>query len=449
MTNSLEDVAVMAVESAGRTGASRAECIIAESASVATTVRLGEVEDFVRSNSRVCSLWVERHGRWASAYTSDFTRDGLSELAGWAVELTAISEDPADAELSEPGSSIDDGSVLKLYYSETLAGSEREGVQRATAVECAALVSDPRITGSRGATYAAGEGSRILANSLGLLRSYQFSTCSLGITVLAEDGESRERDGWHSLARRPTALETSESIGAIAAAHALRRLNPRRAPSGRFPVLFDTNAARGILDYLTQCVNGIAIVRGTSYLAGKLGQRVASPLLTVINDATIPEILGSYPFDDEGIPGQRTVVIRDGILENYLLNSYAARRLSLTSTASAARGTGGKAFITQGNFYALPGPQVESELIRKAGTGLYVTELLGHGFNAQSGDLSCGAAGFWIDAGEVQFPVAKMTIASNLNDMLMNIQGMACELDFRAPTVSPAILTSEMMIFGG
>jgi PmbA protein len=213
-------------------------------------------------------------------------------------------------------------------------------------------------------------------------------------------------------------------------------------------VVFDANTSRAILNYFGECVNGLAVVRGTTFLSGKLGERVASSRLSVVNDPTFPELLGTYPFDDEGTSGRRTIIVHEGILQNYLLNSYAARRLGMPSTGSAGRGLGGKAFVIQANFHAIPGSHTETSLVRDAKTGLYITELLGHGLNAQTGDFSIGAAGFYIEHGEIVYPVSGFAIAGNFGVLLRNIDGVGNELKPNGPTASPPLLVSGLTVSG-
>jgi len=265
---------------------------------------------------------------------------------------------------------------------------------------------------------------------------------------VAKQNGSMERDYWSSSARKASGLESPEEVGRRAAERALRRLNPRKVPTQKVPVIFEPRTARNLLGDRFDAVNGGAIYRHASFLAGKLGEKIASEALTVIDDATMPGLFGSSPFDDEGIASRRTVVIERGVLKSYLLNTYTARKLGLKTTANASRGLAGSAGVGPGNFYIEAGSRSEKDLIAGVRQGLYVTELIGASANTVTGDYSSGAAGLWIENGELAYPVSEITIAGNLKQMLMNLEQVASNLEFRSSIASPAVLIGEMTISG-
>jgi PmbA protein len=257
-----------------------------------------------------------------------------------------------------------------------------------------------------------------------------------------------ERDYWVTAARTPDKLEPPEYVGRRAAERVLRRLGARKLPTQKAPVIFESRAARSLLDHIFDAVNGGAIYRKSSFLAGKLGRKIASDRVTLVDDATMPGLFGTSPCDDEGVPSRRTVVIEQGVLNSYLLNTYSARRLDLKTTGNAARGLTGPPSVGHGNLYLEPGPRSPQQIMREVGRGLLVTELIGFGVNTVTGDYSRGAVGLFFENGEIAFPVSEVTIASTLQEMLAGIEAVGSDLEFRGSLASPAILIREMTISG-
>ncbi len=257
-----------------------------------------------------------------------------------------------------------------------------------------------------------------------------------------------QRDSWYSTGRSLARLDSPEAIGKEAAQRTLRRLGARKIASTRVPVIFDSETARSLLDEIVGAVNGDSIYRRASFLAGKLGQKVAGENITIIDDPTIPEGFGSAPFDSEGIPTRRTVVIEKGVLQSYLLNTYTARKLGLKSTGSAARSLAGTPGVGHGNFFLEKGTKSPQQIIAGIKQGLYVTDLIGFGVNLVTGDFSRGASGLWIENGELTYPVEEITVAGNLLDMLNNITEIGNDLEFRATIASPTLRIDGMTIAG-
>src|SRR5262249_34047151 len=287
-------------------------------------------------------------------------------------------------------------------------------------------------------------GRHIFANSRGFSGEYRTSYCSLSTVPVARDGDSMERDFWYTMARDFDGLEPADEVGRIAAQRALRRLKPTKMPTQRVPVIFDPRAARTLLDNIFEAVHGTSIYRQESFLAGRLGEKVANENLTIVDDGMLPGLFGTSPFDDEGVASRRTVVIDRGILKSYLLNTYAARKLGLKTTGNASRGITGNAGIGHGNFYAEKGVQTPEQLIASVPNGFYVTELIGFGVNIVTGDYSRGAAGLWIRNGELAFAVSEVTVAGNLKDMLLGLEAVGSDLDFRGSVAAPTLKIGEM-----
>jgi PmbA protein len=411
-------------------------------------VRLGEVETLTEAGSRGAGLRVLAGKRVGSAYTSDLTEDGIRRMVDSALELSTITTEdpfaglPAEADLG----SID---VDLQLFSPTVAGLSTDWkIEQAQAAEAAAFAVDKRIANSEGASFSTHLGQTVFANSLGFAGGYKTSSCSLSAVPVAKDGSSMERDFWFSIARSADKLEPADYVGRRAAERALRRLGARKAPTQKAPIIFDPRVARSLVDNLFDAVSGDAIYRGESFLANKLGQRIANENLTLIDDATLPGLFGSSPFDDEGVPSRRTVVIENGVLKSWLLNSYTARKLGMRTTGNASRGITGNASVGHGNLFLQPGDTTPDAMIGSIGNGFYVTELIGFGVNTVTGDYSRGAAGLWIENGKLAYPVSEVTIASTLQEMLNGLETIGSDLEFRGSIASPTLLIREMTVSG-
>jgi PmbA protein len=444
----LEALASQIVEKARKGGATGVECTISEGSQFSANIRLGEIESLKESGSRGAGVRVLVGRKTGSAYTSDLTEEGVDRMISSALELACITTEDSFAGLPDPEElgSIDDD--LELYSSSIAELAPETKIEWARAAESASLSLDPRITNSEGASFDNHLGRTVFANSLGFLGSYQTSTCSVSTVPLAKEGDSMERDYWFSLARSVDALEKPEEVGRRAAERALRRLGARKVKTQKVPVIFEPRTARSLLDNIFDAVSGDSVYRGESFLAGKLGEKVANDRLTVIDDGTIPGLFGSSPFDDEGVPSRRTVVIEKGVLTSYLLNTYTARKLGMKTTGSASRGLTGNAGVGHGNLFVPKGAVPPSDIITSVKTGFYVTELIGFGVNTVTGDYSRGAAGVWIENGELAYPVSEVTIASTLQSMLNSIEAIGSDLEFRGSIASPTIVIGEMTVSG-
>ncbi len=322
-------------------------------------------------------------------------------------------------------------------------------IEQATAAEAAALAFDPRIENSKGGSYESYLGTRVFANSLGFvgqLSHFELRYC--GVSRLPSSNGSTERDYWHSSARAASKIESAEYCRTARGGAGSAPAESTKVATQKVPVIFEPRTARSLLGDLFDAVNGSSIYRHASFLAGKLGEKIATENLTIIDDATMPGLFGSTPFDDEGVRTRRNIVIERGVLRSYLLNSYTARKLGLKTTGSASRGVTGNAGTGPGNFYIEAGAIDPEKMIAGVRNGLYVTELIGSNTNTVNGDYSSGAAGLWIENGELAYPVSEITIAGNLKQMLMEMDAIGADLEFRGSIASPTLLIREMTISG-
>jgi PmbA protein len=448
MSGQLEELAARIVRQALDKGVAEAECTISEGQEFSANIRMREIESLKEAGARGAGMRVLIGKRAGSAYTSDLSEEGIARMVGSALEIAEIAgEDPfAGLPEAEELGRIDGD--LGLYCPDVEALEAASKVELAKRAEHAALAADPRISNSEGASFGSHAGRNAFANSRGFAASYRTSSCSLSVSPVARDGDSMERDYWFSAARSVAALEPAEQVGQIAARRALRRLGARKVPTQKVPVIFEPRTARSLLGNIFEAVHGQAIYRKASFLAGRLDEKVASQCVTVIDDATLPGLFGTSPFDDEGVLARRTAVIEKGVLRSYLLNTYAARKLGLKTTGNAARGLAGNAGIGHGNFFLEASAVSPEEMLNSVKDGFYVTELMGFGVNIVTGDYSRGAAGLWIRKGELAFPVSEVTIAGNLKQMLMDIETAGSDLEFRGSVAAPTVLIREMTVAG-
>jgi PmbA protein len=450
----LESLAAEVIALAMKAGASDAEAVAREGDEFSVNVRMGQVETLKESGSRRLGLRVFLGKRSASTSTSDLTPEGIRQLVDGAMALAKVTEeDPFSGlpEREEFGSLPDD---LHLYDEDVYSLPGQERIEWARRAEAAALGADTRITNSDGGSFDAATGSKALANSRGFVGSYRSSYAGVSAVPLAVDVDgSMQRDGWWSSARRLADLESPEAIGKEAARRTIRRLGARRVPTQQVPIIFAREVAGTLLGSVFDAASGDAIWRGASFLAGKLGEQIATPYLTIIDDNTmlLPTGMGGFgtsPFDGEGLPSQSTVVVEKGVLCNYLLNTYTARKLGMKSTHNASRGLAGTPGISCGNLYLEPGVHTPEQIIADVPAGLYVTSLMGFGVNVVTGDYSRGATGLWIENGQLTHAVEEVTIAGNLAEMLHNVTAIGSDLEFRGAVASPTLRIDGMMIAG-
>ena len=462
----LKQLAEQVMHRALKLGATDAEAVAYEGDDFSAVVRLGQVETLKESGSRALGLRVFRGLRNASTSTSDLSPEGLDRLVEGAVELAKITgEDPFSGLPEEhefahfSQAEID---ALHLAFDDVFEQPPAERIEIARRCEAAALAYDTRLTNSGGGDFDTSTSRRVMVNSRGFVGEYRRSYCGFSAAPIAMDEHGKmQRSYWYSSARTTRLLEDPEEIGRIAAQKTLRRLGARRVPTQRVPVVFSPEMARSLMGNLFEAANGDSVYRHATFLDEMLGEQVAGANITLIDDGTmVHERLdahgqpvryggfGTSPFDGEGLARRRTVLVKDGVLQTYITNCYTARKLGTHSTGNASRGLASNPGTGSGNFYLEAGMETPEEVFRKVGTGLYVTETMGTGINLVTGDYSQGAAGLWIENGELSFPVQEITIAGNLKDMYRNIVAVGNDLVFRSASAAPTICVEGMTIAG-
>ena len=453
-TLDLESLAADVVALATKAGATDAEAVVREGDEFSVTVRMGEVETLKESGSRGLGLRVFLGQRTGTASTSDLTPDGIRQLVDGAMALAKLTEEDPFVGLPECGEFGAVPGDLQLYFEDVYSLPGPERIAWARRAEAAALEADPRITNSNGGSFDAATGRKVLANSRGFVGGYRTSYAGVAAAPLAKDANGHmQRDSWWSGARRIGDLESPESVGKEAARRTVRRLGARRVPTQQVPVVFSSEVARSLIGSVFEAASGDSVWRQASFLAGKLGEPIAAPGLTIIDDNAmlLPSGVGGFgssPFDGEGLPSLRTVVVEKGVLRNYMLNTYAARKLGMKSTHNASRGLAGTPGIGAGNLYLEPGTLSPEEIIAAIPAGLYITSLMGFGVNLVTGDYSRGATGLWIENGELTYAVEEVTVAGKLADMLRNVTAIGNDLVFRGSVASPTLRIDGMTIAG-
>jgi PmbA protein len=450
----LESLVSEVVAQALKAGATDAEVTAREGDEFSVNVRMGEVETLKESGSRGLGLRVFLGKRSGSASTSDLTADGIRQLVDGALALAKVTEEDPFAGLPEVNEFGKLDGDLHLYFDDVYSLEGPERIEWARRAEAAAMAADKRITNSDGGSFDASTGRKAMANSRGFVGGYRTSYAGVAAAPLATDANGKmQRDGWWSSARRMALVESPEAVGKEAARRTLRRLGARRVPTQRVPIVFAPETARSLIGSVFEAASGDSVWRSASFLAGKLGETIGAANVTIVDDNTmlLPSGVGGFgtsPFDDEGLASRRTVVVENGVLRNYLLNTYTARKLGMKSTHNAARGLAGAPGIGCGNLFLKPGKLSPEEIIAEIPAGLYVTSLMGFGTNLVTGDYSRGATGLWIEKGQLTHAVEEVTIAGNLAEMLRNVTAIGNDLVFRGSVASPTLRIDGMTIAG-
>lgn len=443
----IEDIAGQLIDAATRNGATAADVVVVEGSSLDVGVRLGEIEKLQQAREKHLGLRVFVGERSAVTSSADFSRQSLEKLAADTCGLARVLAPDSFAGLPQDAPQRPDFE-LDLFDPEVAALTPERAIAFAQEAEAAARDTDARIVNSEGAHCSASSGRMVYASSAGFRGGYDSSSISLWTVPVAAENGTMQRDHWFSARRRLAEIESPAAIGRKAAERALRRLNARQVKTCEVPVVFDPQMASSVLGHLAAAVSGDAVFRGVSFLAGKLGQRIASELVTVVDDGRLDKGLGSKPFDGEGLPTRRTVVVENGRLMSYICDTYAGRKLGLASTGNASRSVGGAPHSSPTNFVLQPGTTTPDEIIKSVKAGLYVTELIGFGVNGTTGDYSRGASGMWIENGELTYPVEQITIAGNLLAMYDAIEVVGDDLDLRRAVVAPTLKIAKMTVAG-
>jgi PmbA protein len=444
----LQSTAQHVIAHAKKSGATAADAMIREDNSFSVTVRMGEIETLKEAISRSLMLRTFIGKRTAASHTSDLTMAVLDRLVDETVEMARLTSEDDSAGLPEAAvqrNGFPDLHLLDPSW-ENLTPAQR--IDLAIRTERAALATDKSISNSEGASFEYTRTRVVLANTLGFSGAYEGSSAGLYCVPIAQSNRGMQRDYWMSAARHQSQLDSPEKIGSTAARRALRRLGARKIATAKVPVIFDPLCARSLLGHLFEAVSGSQVYRRSSFLIDQIGQSVAAPCVTVVDDALRPAGLGSSPFDDEGVPTQATPIIENGILRNYLHSAYTARKLASRPTGNGSRAASGAVTIGPTNFYLRAGPHTPEEIISSTKRGLYVVELIGFGVNAVTGDYSRGAVGIWIENGQFAQPVQEVTIAGNLRQMLKDIEMVGNDVTFLGPIAAPTLKIGNMVISG-
>jgi PmbA protein len=453
VASDLQQLAQDVLTRALKAGATDAEAVVYEGDEFGAKVRLGQVETLKESGSRAVGLRVFIGQRTASTSSSDFSRESIERLVDGAITLAKITSEDPFAGLPEPEEFGKLEGDLKLYFDDVNELPPSERIEIARRAEAAAMAYDTRIQNSGGAGFDTATGHKIMMNSRGFSGEYRRSYCDFSVSPIAIDEKGgMQRNYWYSISRTAKKLESPEAIGHEAARRTLSRLGARQVKTQKASVVFSPEISRSIIGNIFDAANGDAIYRHATFFADMLGQQVAGKNITVVDDGTmIIDGIGGFgtsPFDGEGLPSRRTVLVENGILKNYVMNTYTARKLGMQSTGNASRGLAGNPGIGAGNFYLEPGTLTPEQIIGDVKDGLYVTETMGFGVNLVTGDYSQGASGVWIENGELAYPVEEITIAGNLKDMYRNISAIGNDLVFRGSSAAPTMRVEGMTIAG-
>lgn len=428
-------------------GADAADMVLGEGTEFSVTVRRGEVETLKEAGSKALGLRVLVGRRTASSYTSDFSPPALREMVEQTVAMArATGEDPFAGLPDEvfPPEDV----PLQMHDPSATSLPTEERIARAVQAEAAAFAVSPEVSNSQGATFGAGDDFVLLANSLGFLGSYRSSSVSLSVVPVAERDGQMQRDYWYTAGRGLSDLLAPEEVGRIAAERTLRRLGARQVPTCDVPVVFDPDAAGELLGILFRAVSGYSVFRNSTFLKDRMGEAVASPLLTMVDEGRKVRGLGSRPFDGEGLPTRTNTPIEAGVLRHWMCDSYAARKIGAKSTHCARRGIAGAPSVGASNLYFAPGTSRPEDIVGEVERGLLVTDLIGFGVDLVSGDYSQGAAGHWIEKGQLVHPVHEITIAGNLRQMLLDVDAVGDDLVFRGASASPTLRIRRMTVSG-
>ena len=447
-TNGYRQLATDVLAMARQGGATEADIVIADGENLSVQVRLGAVDRLSKAREKRLGLRVFVGKRSACTSTSDFSLDSIRQLVEQTCTLAkAVVEDPVSG-LPEADQMAREQPDLDLYDG-TKLDTDRQ-IELAKRAESAAMSADERITNSEGADFDSSSGRVVLGNSHGFLGEYRSSSYSVAVSPIATDPDTgaMQRDAWYAVQRKFSKLDAPETVGIEAARRAVRRLGARKVGTKRVPIVFDQEMAGSLLGNLCGAISGYSLYKGASFLTGQLGKLLAPDFVTVCDDGRMAGGLGSRPFDGEGLPTRKNLVVEKGVLTSYLLDTYSGKKLGLPSTGNASRSVGDSPSVGPTNFYLVPGTKTAEEIIGTVQTGLYVTELIGFGINMVTGDYSRGAAGFWIENGELAYPVEEITIAGNLKQMFKDIEIVGSDLVFRGRIASPTLKIAEMMVAG-
>jgi len=423
-------------------GASDAATEISEGSGLSVTVRKGQVETIEQNRDKVVGVTVMIGQRRGNASTSDFSPAALRATAEAAYNIARFTAEDDCAGLAEEDLLERDPKDLDLFHPWSIDAAGAIDIARRA--EAASFAVSPKIKNSDGASVSAQHSQFVLATSRGFVGGYPYSRHFVSAAPIAGSGGGMQRDDWYSSKRAPEALAEPEAIGRYAAERALARLNARKLSTRKCPVLFEAPLAAGLLGAFVQAVSGGALYRKSTFLHDSLGKQVFGSHIQIHENPHLPGAMGSAPFDEEGVRVHERDVVRDGVVEGYFLSTYSARKLGMKTTGNA----GGSHNLTLTSSLTQPADDFAG-MLRKMGTGLLVTELMGQGVNYVTGDYSRGASGYWVENGVIQYPVEEITIAGNMVEMFKQIVGIGSDALVRGTKETGSILIEQMTIAGG
>ena len=435
-TEALERVAAAVLDAARAGGATAAETEVSQAIGQSVSVRKSDVETIAYNRDKGVGVTVYVGARRGHASTADFSDASIRATVDKALAIARYTAEDPCAGLADPDRLARAWPDLDLYHPWDV--SVDEAIELGREAETSALAVDPRLTNSEGATVARGESEFVYANTLGFSGGYRTSRHSIDCAVIGEADGNMQRDFWYTAARAPQDLLGPDEVGRIAGERTVRRLGARQIGTVECPVLFEAPEAADLLGAFVHAVSGGSLYRKSSFLLDSLGKQIFAPHVNIREEPHLLRGRGSAPFDNEGVATARRDVVRDGVVQGYFLGSYSARKLGLQSTANA----GGA------HNLVVPGTDDLPALMKRMGTGLFVTEQLGQGVNAVTGDYSRGAAGFWIENGEIAYPVEEITIAGNLKQMFQDIVALGTDVDRRGSRHIGSMLIARMTIAG-
>ena len=444
MVERLEDL----LRRARAQGAIEADAFMVEEEIQTVQVRMGQIESLKHARENRCSLRIFTPTGSASATSSDVSPAALGRLIDETVALARVTQRDEHSGLPDPGALAREVPELDLWDRAGHTLSVEAKVELARRAEAGAMEADSRVQNSEGSEFYDRQTRVAYASSGGFTGQFRLSAFALSVTPVAVANGHMERDYWYSAARKLAEVESPEAVGREAARRACRRLGARQLATAEVPVVFDPETAASLVRAVAIAASGPGLYRGTSFLVGRMGERLGPAAVTIVDDPLRPAGLGSRPFDGEGLPSRRTLVLDRGVLTSYLLDTYSARKLGLSATGHASRESGGGVTVGYTNLYLEPGPYAPEEIVRSVQRGLYVTELIGFGVNFVTGDYSRGAVGYWIEDGDLAYPVEEITVAGNLREMYGNIEMIGRDLVFRDQTAAPTLKISRMTVAG-